>query len=258
MRKFNIGDKIKVIGNCNGHDYEIGGEYTIKCFDSFCIEPTENGYAYNLDANVHFDVIREKDMELVKPKEYIYCCNNDVSVLKTTKIIVDDLTNGPNVLSQDEMNKFYDRYVKGEWNIDMKNEVLELWYTRKHNKIMEEYKEKEREFNNSKELVIKYKEIVERFENELEGLYRSEENIEKVYIIDELTESMYKYKINYDKLNDEFLENYVAERDEKLHELNELRKEINAQLSLSSELDYQIEVLTTYGILDKKTKRMVD
>ena len=85
-----------------------------------------------------------------------------------------------------------------------------------------------------------------------------EENIEKVYIIDELTESMYKYKINYDKLNDEFLENYVAERDEKLHELNELRKEINAQLSLSSELDYQIEVLTTYGILDKKTKRMVD
>lgn len=258
MRKFNIGDKIKVIGNCNGHDYEIGGEYTIKCFDSFCIEPTENGYAYNLDANVHFDVIREKDMELVKPKEYIDCYNNDVSVLKTTKIIVDDLTNRLNVLSHDEMNKFYDRYVKGEWNIDMKNEVLELWYTRKHNKIMEEYEEKEREFNNSKELVIKYKEIVERFENELEGLYRSEENIEKVYIIDELTESMYKYKINYDKLNDEFLENYVAERDEKLHELNELRKEINAQLSLSSELDYQIEVLTTYGVLDKKTKRMVD
>lgn len=258
MRKFNIGDKIKVIGNCNGHAYEIGGEYTIKCFDSFCIEPTENGYAYNLDANVHFDVIREKDMELVKPKEYTYCCNNDVSVLKTTKIIVDDLTNGPNVLSQDEMNKFYDRYVKGEWNIDMKNEVLELWYTRKHNKIMEEYEEKEREFNNSKELVIKYKEIVERFENELEGLYRSEENIEKVYIIDELTESMYKYKINYDKLSDEFVEEFVLERDEKLHELNELRKEINAQLSLSSELDYQIEVLTTYGILDKKTKRMVD
>lgn len=258
MRKFNIGDKIKVIGNCNGHGYEIGGEYTIKCFDSFCIEHTENGYAYNLDANVHFDVIREKDMELVKPKEYIDYCNNNVSVLKTTKIIVDNLTNEPNVLSQDEMNKFYDRYVKGVWNIDMKNEVLELWYTRKHNKIMNEYEEKEREFNNSKELVIKYKEIVERFENELEGLYRSEENIEKVYIIDELTESMYKYKINYDKLNDEFLENYVAERDEKLHELNELRKEINAQLSLSSELDYQIEVLTTYGILDKKTKRMVD
>ena len=124
---------------------------------------------------------------------------------------------------------------------------------------MEEYEEKEREFNKSKELVIKYKEIIENFEKELEELYNCEENIEKNYIIDDnLSESMYKYKINYDKLNDEFLENYVAERDEKLHELNELRKEINAQLSLSSELDYQIEVLTTYGILDKKTKRMVD
>ena len=41
-------------------------------------------------------------------------------------------------------------------------------------------------------------------------------------------------------------------------ELDKLKEEIDAQLSLSSELDYQIEVLTTYGILDKKTKKMVD
>ena len=47
MRKFDIGDKVKVIGNCNNHSYEIGGEYTIKCYDSYCIEPNENGYAYN-------------------------------------------------------------------------------------------------------------------------------------------------------------------------------------------------------------------
>ena len=39
---------------------------------------------------------------------------------------------------------------------------------------------------------------------------------------------------------------------------DELKKEIDAQLSLSSELDYQREVLITYGILDKKTKKMVD
>jgi hypothetical protein len=140
----------------------------------------------------------------------------------------------------------------------MKNEVLELWYARKHNKIMKEYEEKEREFNNSKELVIKYKEIIDRFENELEELYKSEENVEKVYITDELTESMYKYKINYDKLSDEFVDEFVSERDERIHELNELRKEINAQLSLSSDLEYQLDVLSRYGVLNKKTKKMVD
>lgn len=257
MRKFNIGDKVRVIGNCNAHGYEIGKEYIIKCFDSYCIEPNENGYAYNLDAIVGGDVIREIDMELVKPKEYIDYCNNDVSVLKTTKIVVDDLTNGQNVLSQNEMNKFYDRYIKGEWN--NMNKVLELWYTRNHNSIIDEYDKKEMEFNKSKELVIKYKEIIENFEKELEELYNCEENIEKNYIKDNnLSESMYKYKINYDKLNDEFLENYVAERDEKLHELDELKEEIDAQLSLSADLDYQLDVLTRYGVLDKKTKKMVD
>ena len=60
MRKFNLGDKIKVIGNCNGHDYEIGEEYTIKCYDEYCTEPNENGYDYNLDVSVGSDVIREK------------------------------------------------------------------------------------------------------------------------------------------------------------------------------------------------------
>lgn len=246
MRKFNIGDKVRVINNCNAHDYEIGKEYTIKCFDSYCTEPNENGYAYNLDANVHGDVIREIDMELVKSCNAIKYITNDIA----TTIECHN-----KIFNKEE----YNLYVKGEWNIDMKNEVLELWYTRNHNSIIDEYDKKEMEFNKSKELVIKYKEIIENFEKELEELYNCEENIEKNYIKDNnLSESMYKYKINYDKLNDEFLENYVAERDEKLHELNELRKEINAQLSLSSELDYQIEVLTTYGILDKKTKKMVD
>lgn len=246
MRKFNIGDKVKVIGNCNAHGYKIGGEYTIKCYDSYRIEPNENGYAYNLDANVEGDIIREIDMELVKPKEPILFVNPNGLEVKCQNITVG------------KCKTQYDLYVKGEWNIDMKNEVLELWYTRKHNKIMKEYEEKEREFNNSKELVIKYKEIVKRFENELEELYKSEENVEKVYITDELTESLYKYKINYDKLSDEFVDEYLLERSNKLHELDELRKEIDAQLSLSTDSEYQIDVLIRYGVLDKKTKKMVD
>lgn len=235
MRKFNIGDKVRVTGNCNAHSYVIGKEYIIKCFDVCHTEPNENGYAYNLDANVIGNVIREIDMELVESCDTIEYINTDISTTIDC----------------------YNIKLEGEWN--NMNKVLELWYARKHDKIMKDYEEKEREFNKSKELVIKYKEIIERFENELEELYNCEENIEKNYIIyNNLSESMYKYKINYDKLKDEFLENYVVERNKKLNELDKLKEEIDAQLSLSSELDYQIEVLTTYGILDKKTKKMVD
>ena len=254
MRKFNLGDKIKVIGNCNGHGYEIGEEYTIERYDSYYTEPNENGYAYNLDVSVGSDVIREKDMELVKPKEPIITMGDDGVHIKATmkdELRITDLY--PNMIK----TKYYDLYVKGEWN-NMKNEVLELWYTRKHSKIMEEYEEKEREFNNSKELVIKYKEIVERFENELEELYESEENQEQNYIINTMTNNLYEYNIDYKKLSNEFFEKYVIERNEKLHELNELRKEIDAQLSLSTDLEYQVEVLTRYSVLDKKTKKMVD
>ena len=255
MRKFNIGDKVRVIGNCNGHGYEIDKEYIIKCHDGYFIEPNENGYAYNLDVDICRNIIREKDMELVKPKrQVIFINDDDIRIRHSEHIIMDDMTD-QNVLSNKD--KEHNLYVKGEWN--NMNKVLELWYARKRNKIIKEYNEKEREFNNSKELVIKYKEIIERFENELEELYKSEENIENNYIKDNnLSKSMYKYKINYDKLSDEFVDKYVIERDEKLHELDKLKEEIDAQLSLSSELDYQIEVLTTYGILDKKTKKMVD
>lgn len=246
MRKFNIGDKVRVIGNCNNHHYEIGKEYIIKCFDSLCTEPNENGYAYNLDTNVGGDVIREIDMELVESCDAIKHTTTDI----TTTIGCYN-----KIFNKEE----YNLYVKGEWNIDMKNEVLELWYTRNHNSIIDEYDKKEMEFNKSKELVIKYKEIIENFEKELEELYNCEENIEKNYIKDNnLSESMYKYKINYDKLNDEFLEEYVIERDNKLRELDELKREINAQLSLSTDLEYQLEVLTRYGVLDKKTKKMVN
>lgn len=58
MRKFNIGDKVRVTGNCNYHGYEIGKEYIIKCFDVYKTEPNENGYAYNLDDEVCGNVIR--------------------------------------------------------------------------------------------------------------------------------------------------------------------------------------------------------
>lgn len=255
MGKFKDGDKVVFIEEHHSPDYirnYIPSRGSIGVIQSF--SELYNEYIVLFENFNSTTFCYEDEIELIKPKEPIITMGDGGVRIKATMkdgLRITDLY--PNTIK----TKYYDRYVKGEWK-NMENEVLELWYTRKHNKIMKEYEEKGREFNNSKELVIKYKEIVERFENELEELYKSEENVEKVYITDELTESLYKYKINYNKLSDEFVDEYMSERGNKLHELDELRKEINAQLSLSTDSEYQIDVLIRYGILDKKTKKMVD
>lgn len=258
MGNFKDGDRVRFIKNYHKDNYvraynpEYGEEGIVRHYAL-----NQNAYEVLFDGAEFWTYCYENEIEPVKSKEPVLFIKPDGLEVKRQDIIVDKYITQIDAYNKTLNKEEYDLYVKGEWK-DMKNEVLELWYARKHNKIMNEYEEKEREFNNSKELVVKYKEIVERFENELEELYKSEENIEKVYITDELTESMYKYKINYDKLSYEFVEEFVLERDKELHELNELRKEINAQLSLSDELEYQVDVLTRYGVLNKKTKKMVD
>ena len=258
MGNFKDGDRVRFIKNYHKDNYvraycpEYGEEGVVRHYAL-----NQNAYEVLFDGAEFWTYCYENEIEPVKPKEPVLFINPNGLEVKCHDIIVDKYQTQIDYYNKIFNKEEYDRYVKGEWK-NMENEVLELWYARKHNKIMKEYDEKEREFNNSKELVIKYKEIVERFENELEELYESEENIEKGYITDELTESMYKYKINYDKLSDEFVEEFVLERNEKLHELTELRKEINAQLSLSSDLEYQLDILERYGVLNKKTKKMVN
>mgnify|MGYP003301928016 CR=1 FL=1 len=174
------------------------------------------------------------DIASLYPIDFKCYCDNDISGIK-------------------DLAEYYEKRRERL----MENKVLELWYVRKYDKIKKEYEEKEREFNNSKELVIKYKEILDRFENELEELYESEENQEQNYIINTKTNNVYEYNINYKKLRDEFGEKYIRERNKELRDLDELKTEIEALLSLSDDLEYQVDVLTQYGVLDKKTKKMV-
>ena len=205
MRKFKDGDKVMFIEEQHSQDYirtYIPLIGTTGVIQSF--SEVYNEYMVLFENANDITFCYEGELEAVKPKEY-------------------------------------DLYVKGELK-NMENKVLELWYERKSDAISKEYEEKEIEFNNSKELVIKYKEILERFGNELEELYKSGENQEQNYIINTMTNNVYEYNINYKKLRD----------------LDELKKEIEALLSLSDDLEYQVEVLTRYGVLDKKTKKMVD
>ena len=145
-----------------------------------------------------------------------------------------------------------------EGDVNMKNEVLNLYYNRKRNEIFDKYDKKYNEYFTKNKLVNDFNELVKSFEEDLENLYKSEDNIINDYITESYHDHLYKNKINKTKLSNEFEEKYIEKRNKEISKLEEEVKEIEAQLSLSDDLDYQLEVLTRYGILDKKTKKMVD
>lgn len=153
-----------------------------------------------------------------------------------------------------------DKYKKeGEIDmLDMKNEVLKLYYEKKREEIIDKYEKKEKEYFTKNELANKFNELIEKFENDLDDLYTSVENFDNDYIVQRYDENNYKYKVNTDKLSKEFEEKYIEKRNKELTKLDNEIKEISAQLSMSDDLDYQVEVLTRYGVLDKKTKKMAD
>jgi hypothetical protein len=170
-------------------------------------------------------------------------------------------------------NDFYERYIKGIWeNQDIKpvyikgikeekemNKVLNLWFERKQEKIIKKYAEMEQDFINNHYSVVKsYNELVEQFEKDLDDLYKFDK-VNEQFVLEEISDkNTIKYDIDFDKLSCEFTDKHIKEKQGELKELAKIREEVEAQLSLSNELNYQQEVLIQYNIIDKKTKKIVE
>ena len=168
--------------------------------------------------------------------------------------------NGDNLTKFIEDQKNYNKYVNGIWEIEEEkdmNKVLNLWYERKRNKIIDKYDELEAEFNTTKYSVVEsFNELVQRFNEDLESLYKMDKATEQFVLKENAPNNVVKYCIDYERLDKEFEEEYRNKRDEELKEIKDIKDEVEAQLSLSNNLEYQQEVLIRYGIIDKKTKKI--
>ena len=138
------------------------------------------------------------------------------------------------------------------------NKVLRLYYERRYEEIINKYDKKEQEYFNDNKIVKEYRELINKFEEDMDKLYKTVENFDNDYIIESYESNLYKYKINTAKIGEEFEEKEIEDRNKEIKELEDLCDEVAAQLSLSDDLDYQLDILNRYGILDKKTKKMVD
>lgn len=167
------------------------------------------------------------------------------------EIIKDIVSNIQNALSFDfKLNIGEEREEK-----DM-NKVLKLYEERKLKEISDKYDKKVEDDYNAIEVVKQYNELVMNFESKLEELFNSLDNFDNGYLVTQCDSNCYKYTLSESIIKNKIANKYAEEIISDKLELDNLVGEVDAQLSLSDDLTYQLEVLNRYGIIDKKTNKM--
>ena len=235
MSKFKVGDNVKFIGDSSRH---ADSEFLDDSSDFITITHVlDSGRCYGtiLYENCARWLFDEDELELVNDNNYSF-------VFKCP-------TGGPGELGICETKE-------NEEKKEM-NKVLELWYTRKINKINKKYEKLKEEFTEKQYSVVEsFKELVENFENDLKDLYDFDKVTEQFVLKEVAPTNRYEYDIDWDRIQDKFLEKYYIERNEEINKIGDIKDEVEAQLSLSNDLAYQQEVLERYGIITKKTKKI--
>ena len=139
------------------------------------------------------------------------------------------------------------------------NKVVTLWYERKRKSIEKKYDKLREEFGEKQYGIVEsFNELVDKFNKDLDGLFQLDKASEQFVLVNNAPNNVIKYKINIDKLDDEFNEMYRDEIRKAYRKIDDTREEVEAQLSLSDDLKYQQEVLERYNIISKKTKKISD
>lgn len=133
------------------------------------------------------------------------------------------------------------------------NKVLEIYLTKHLKMIEDKYDKLVKEDYEKIAFVKEYNNIVNTCEDSLKKLL---EVVEPKLIDYNCERNLYMFSPCEEKIMLSIEEKYCVEREKEFKELDDLVSEVNAQLSLSDDLDYQIDVLTRYEIIDKKTKRI--
>lgn len=174
----------------------------------------------------------------------------------------------------EEASMFCERYAVEKINKKEGNKMIESinlidLYANKHRESIEkETKEKVEELRKKCDVINKYNELVEKYKNDLKELYLSqftEEEIKEMTFVrlnDEDKQLRYNPAIyNSYSVNGSFkpdgYESLMDGRSEKLDEINDLVKTVKAHVGIAKTKEEVEEILTRYGIIDKKGKLVI-
>jgi len=162
--------------------------------------------------------------------------------------------------------------IKKEGNKMIESINLIDLYANKHRKSIEkETKEKIEKIKNESSIKKQYDEITQKCKDDLQKLYISQFTDEEIEKVKETLEGLSSYQkelqhktsicefgyfINSDFKNDEIksLENEMIN---KINELNDLVKTVKAHVGIAKTKEEVEEILTRYGIIDKKGKLVI-
>lgn len=136
------------------------------------------------------------------------------------------------------------------------NKVLKLYLDKHSEEIVDKYDNLVEKEYNALEIVKEYKALINEFEINLQSLFDREENQINNVFERVVTQNVYKYDLDESKLKYKIAMKYRDAKEEEYNELNKLVEEVEAQLSLSDDLEYQLDVLKRYDIINKKTKKV--
>ena len=146
--------------------------------------------------------------------------------------------------------------------------LIDLYANKHRESIEKETKEKVEELRKECDVINKYNELQEKYKNDLKELYLSqftEEEIKEMTFVrlnDEDKQLRYNPAIyNSYSVNGSFkpngYESLMDGRSEKLDEINDLVKTVKAHVGIAKTKEEVEEILTRYGIIDKKGKLVI-
>lgn len=142
------------------------------------------------------------------------------------------------------------------------NKVVDLWYNRKKENIYKKYKDLEDKYvKEHYEIVKQYNELIEDFEKNLEDFCTEYSDImvnDDFVICKNADCNVYKYVIDESVIRNDAKITYKEDKNKEYKELQLKYEDLNALLSMSDDLEYQQSILIEYGIINKKTKRIIN
>lgn len=183
----------------------------------------------------------------------------------------------------DSMKKeIYERYCLGLWEAEKSiikkegNKMIESinlidLYANKHRESIEkETKEKVEELRKKCDVINKFNELVEQFEKDCDELYLSQFTEEEkknalsnAKELNDVDKQLQRKLCSYDRyiINEMFqtedIINTMEEMKQKECEINDLVKTVKAHVGIAKTKEEVEEILTRYGIIDKKGKLVV-
>lgn len=149
--------------------------------------------------------------------------------------------------------------------------LIDLYANKHRESIEKETKEKVEKIKNESSIKKQYDEITQKCKDDLQKLYISQFTDEEIEKVKETLEGLSSYQkelqhktsicefgyfINSDFKNDE-IESLENEMINKINELNDLVKTVKAHVGIAKTKEEVEEILTRYGIIDKKGKLVI-